>query len=109
MCGLNGGELIFEGKIGSLNDSKMTQLKRQGQECGIRPDNFTNFEVGDVIEAYLVEKIRRIYNALLRLKSDVFYFEKILQQKIPLYMKLSNRRNQCALNLDASVFQRLSS
>jgi translation initiation factor IF-2 len=28
-----------------------------GQECGIRPDNFANFQEGDVIEAYTVEKI----------------------------------------------------
>ena len=53
-----GGELIFEGKIGSLKRfQNVAQLKYAGQECGIRPDNFTNFEVGDVIEAYLVEKI----------------------------------------------------
>ena len=53
-----GGELIFEGKIGSLKRFQNDAAEvRQGQECGIRPDNFTNFEVGDVIEAYLVEKI----------------------------------------------------
>jgi len=30
---------------------------RDGQECGIRPDNFMNFEEGDIIEAYTVEKV----------------------------------------------------
>ncbi len=53
-----GRDILFEGVIGSLkrfqNDAPEV---RQGQECGIRPDNFTNFEPGDVIEAYLVEKI----------------------------------------------------
>ncbi len=53
-----GDEVLFAGAIGSLkrfqNDASEV---RQGQECGIRPDNFTDFEVGDVIEAYLVEKI----------------------------------------------------
>ena len=51
-------ELIYEGVIGSLkrfqNDASEV---RQGQECGIRPDHFIEFEVGDLIEAYLVEKI----------------------------------------------------
>ena len=51
-------ELIYEGVIGSLkrfqNDASEV---RQGQECGIRPDHFIGFEVGDLIEAYLVEKI----------------------------------------------------
>ncbi len=53
-----GRDILFEGLIGSLkrfqNEAKEV---RQGQECGIRPENFTNFEAGDVIEAYLIEKI----------------------------------------------------
>jgi translation initiation factor IF-2 len=51
-------DILFEGKIGSLRrfQNEASEV-RQGQECGIRPDNFTNFEPGDVIEAYLVEKI----------------------------------------------------
>jgi translation initiation factor IF-2 len=51
-------DILFEGKIGSLRRFQNEAAEvRQGQECGIRPDNFTNFEPGDVIEAYLVEKI----------------------------------------------------
>jgi len=53
-----GRDILFEGKIGSLRRFQNEAAEvRQGQECGIRPDNFTNFEPGDVIEAYLVEKI----------------------------------------------------
>jgi len=53
-----GHDILFEGRIGSLKrfQNEASEV-RQGQECGIRPDNFTNFEAGDVIEAYLVEKI----------------------------------------------------
>ncbi|MEN8255678.1 MAG: translation initiation factor IF-2 [Verrucomicrobiota bacterium] len=53
-----GHDILFEGLIGSLKRFQNEAAEvRQGQECGIRPDNFTNFEPGDVIEAYLVEKI----------------------------------------------------
>ena len=30
---------------------------RQGQECGVRPNNFVEFEIGDMIEAYQINKI----------------------------------------------------
>jgi translation initiation factor IF-2 len=51
-------DILFEGVIGSLKRFQNEAAEvRQGQECGIRPDNFTNFEAGDTIEAYLVEKI----------------------------------------------------
>ncbi|QBG48708.1 translation initiation factor IF-2 [Verrucomicrobia bacterium S94] len=53
-----GRDILFEGLIGSLKRFQNDAAEvRQGQECGIRPDNFTNFEVGDTIEAYIVEKI----------------------------------------------------
>ena len=53
-----GRDILFEGTIGSLKRFQNDAAEvRQGQECGIRPDNFTNFEAGDTIEAYLVEKI----------------------------------------------------
>lgn len=53
-----GRTVLFEGSIGSLKrfQNEATEV-RQGQECGIRPNNFTNFEAGDEIEAYIVEKI----------------------------------------------------
>ncbi|MEE9368542.1 MAG: translation initiation factor IF-2 [Pontiella sp.] len=53
-----GKEVLFEGQIGSLKRFQNEAAEvRQGQECGIRPENFTNFDAGDSIEAYLVEKI----------------------------------------------------
>lgn len=53
-----GRDILFEGMIGSLKRFQNEAAEvRQGQECGIRPDNFTNFEAGDTIQAYLVEKI----------------------------------------------------
>jgi translation initiation factor IF-2 len=53
-----GHDILFEGRIGSLRrfQNEASEV-RQGQECGIRPDNFTGFEAGDLIEAYLVERI----------------------------------------------------
>ncbi len=53
-----GRDILFEGLIGSLKRFQNDAAEvRQGQECGIRPENFTNFEAGDTIEAYIVEKI----------------------------------------------------
>ena len=53
-----GRDILFEGMIGSLKRFQNEAGEvRQGQECGIRPENFTNFDAGDSIEAYLVEKI----------------------------------------------------
>ncbi len=54
----HGRDILFEGAIGSLKRFQNDAAEvRQGQECGIRPDNFTNFDVGDTIEAFLVERI----------------------------------------------------
>ncbi len=53
-----GRDILFEGSIGSLKRFQNDAAEvRQGQECGIRPENFTNFDAGDTIEAYTVEKI----------------------------------------------------
>ena len=53
-----GNDILFEGLIGSLKRFQNEAAEvRQGQECGIRPDNFTNFDAGDTIQAYTVEKI----------------------------------------------------
>jgi translation initiation factor IF-2 len=52
------GDVIFEGAVANLkryqNDASEV---REGQECGIRLDHFTEYEIGDVIEFYEVEKI----------------------------------------------------
>ncbi|MEI6891561.1 MAG: translation initiation factor IF-2 [Pontiella sp.] len=53
-----GKDILFEGLIGSLKRFQNEAAEvRHGQECGIRPDNFTNFEAGCTIQAYIVEKI----------------------------------------------------
>lgn len=54
------GDVIYEGMVISLkrfqNDASEV---REGQECGIRLDNFQDYQVGDVIELYEVEKIQQ--------------------------------------------------
>jgi len=53
-----GNEILYEGTIASLKRYQNDAAEvREGQECGIRPENYTNIEVGDIIEAYVVEKI----------------------------------------------------
>ncbi|MFA5689403.1 MAG: translation initiation factor IF-2 [Kiritimatiellales bacterium] len=53
-----GSDVMYKGTIGSLKRFQNDAAEvRDGQECGIRPDNFTDFEEGDIIEAYTVEKI----------------------------------------------------
>jgi translation initiation factor IF-2 len=51
-------ELIYKGFISSLRhfQDDVRELK-SGQECGIKLDNFEDFEVGDTISAFNVEKI----------------------------------------------------
>lgn len=48
-------ELIYNGTVSSLKRFKddVKEVK-QGFECGIRLDNFNDFEVGDVIKAYQI-------------------------------------------------------
>ena len=52
------GEIIHAGSVSNLkryqNDANEV---REGQECGIRLDNFSDFHEGDIIELYDVEKI----------------------------------------------------
>jgi translation initiation factor IF-2 len=51
-------ELIYNGLIKSLRRFKDDVREvRQGFECGIRLDNFEDFEPGDVIKVFSVEKI----------------------------------------------------
>ena len=53
-----GGDAIYEGGLTSLRrfQNDATEV-RDGQECGIRLDRFSNFLVGDIIELYGVEKV----------------------------------------------------
>ena len=56
-----GKEVVHEGRLSTLrrfqNDA---QEVREGQECGLRLEHFPNFEVGDIIEIYEVEKVAAI-------------------------------------------------
>lgn len=55
------GIVIFEGKIGSLQREK-DQVKevKQGFDCGITIENYTDIKVGDVIETYEMKEVKRI-------------------------------------------------
>ena len=53
-----GDDVLYKGSLGSLKRFQNDAAEvRDGQECGIRPDNFMNFDEGDIIEAYTVEKV----------------------------------------------------
>ncbi len=55
---LRDNRVIYEGKIGSLRHFKNDVAEvRQGFECGIGIEKFQDVKVGDVIEAFKVEKI----------------------------------------------------
>ena len=46
-------EIVYKGKISSLRNVKEDQREMSaGQDCGIRFEDWTDFKVGDVIEAY---------------------------------------------------------
>lgn len=49
---------VYEGKIGSLRRFKDDVREvQQGYECGIGVENFNDLKVGDVLEAYVVDKV----------------------------------------------------
>ena len=52
------GVVVHEGKIGSLRRFKddVTEVKT-GIECGIAFERFADIKVGDVIEAFTIEKV----------------------------------------------------
>jgi translation initiation factor IF-2 len=50
--------VIFESGIGSLRRFKEDVSEvQQGYECGITLERFNDYKVGDVIEAYIIEKV----------------------------------------------------
>jgi translation initiation factor IF-2 len=51
-------EVIYEGLTQSLRrfQDEVTEV-RAGMECGIRVEGFSEYQVGDAIECYTVEKI----------------------------------------------------
>jgi translation initiation factor IF-2 len=52
------GEILYAGGVATLRrfQNEASEV-REGQECGIRLDNFGDFQPGDIIELYDVEKI----------------------------------------------------
>jgi translation initiation factor IF-2 len=49
---------VYEGKLGSLRRFKDDVREvQQGYECGIGVENFGDLKVGDVIEAYVLDKV----------------------------------------------------
>jgi translation initiation factor IF-2 len=55
---LRDDDIIYNGQIQSLRRFKDDVREvRQGMECGIRLDNFEDFEVGDMIEVFTVERV----------------------------------------------------
>ena len=50
--------VIFTGKIGSLRRFKddVTEV-RAGMECGITIDNFSDVKQGDLIEAFVMQRV----------------------------------------------------
>jgi translation initiation factor IF-2 len=58
---LRDNRVIFEGKIGSLRHFKNDVSEvRQGFECGIGIERFQDIKVGDVIEAFKVERLEPV-------------------------------------------------
>ena len=55
-----GDDVVYDGSILSLkrfqNDAREI---REGQECGIRLDNYTGFDEGDIIEFYTVNRVEQ--------------------------------------------------
>ncbi len=60
---LRDNRVIYDGKVGSLRRFKddVSEVK-QGFECGIGLDRYQDIKVGDVIEAYQVEKVAGVMN-----------------------------------------------
>jgi translation initiation factor IF-2 len=58
---LRDNRVIYEGKIGSLRHFKNDVSEvRQGFECGIGIEKFQDIKMGDVIEAFKVEKLESV-------------------------------------------------
>jgi translation initiation factor IF-2 len=60
---LRDNRVIYEGKVGSLRRFKddVSEVK-QGFECGIGLERYQDIKIGDVIEAFQVEKVAGVMN-----------------------------------------------
>ncbi len=55
-----GPDTLYEGSIASLKRFQDEAAEvREGQECGIRLDNYAEFAQGDIIEFYEIEEVRQ--------------------------------------------------
>src|SRR5438094_2428370 len=55
----NATGIVYDGKIASLRRGKDDVREvATGYECGIVLDDFTDFEIGDIIEAYAKERVK---------------------------------------------------
>jgi len=53
--------VVFKGKVGSLRRFKDDASEvRNGMECGIGIANYGDIKVGDVIEAYVIERVAAV-------------------------------------------------
>jgi translation initiation factor IF-2 len=57
---LRNKKIIFEGKVDALRHYK-EEVKEMvgGQECGISTNGFNDFQVGDIVQCYVSERIKR--------------------------------------------------
>ena len=55
---LRDNNVVFTGKVGSLRRFKDDASEvRNGMECGISIANYGDIKVGDIIEAFVTEKV----------------------------------------------------
>ena len=61
---LRDNRVVYDGKVGSLRRFKddVSEVK-QGFECGIGLERYQDIKVGDILEAYQVEKVAGVMNA----------------------------------------------
>ena len=51
---------MFEGSVASLRHFQDDVAEiRQSQECGVRLENFTDYEQGDILEFYELEEVEQ--------------------------------------------------
>jgi translation initiation factor IF-2 len=63
---MRGGKVVHEGEVASLKHEKDDVKEvRQGFDCGIALKNFSEFQQGDTLVSYTVEKVGQLKSGLL--------------------------------------------
>lgn len=63
---MRGGKIVHEGEVASLKHEKDDVKEvRQGFDCGIALKNFSEFQQGDTLVSYTVEKVGQLKSGLL--------------------------------------------